>query len=200
MREGVTLLDPQSAYFSYDTHFSQDIILHPHVVLGPGVTIEKGAEILSFCRLSDTHVGPKAVIGPFAHLRGGVQLQEGAEIGNFVEVKKSTFGPKAKAKHLSYIGDAEVGAKANIGAGTITCNYDGQNKFKTRIGDGAFIGSNSSLIAPLSIGEYAIVGAGSVVTEDVKERALAVARATQTTVDEGADKFREKRFKNKEVS
>src|SRR3989338_500415 len=199
MREGVTLLDPQSTYLSYDTQLAQDVTLHPHVVLGPGVKIEKGAEILSFCRLSGTHVGGNVVVGPFAHLRDGVYLQEGVEIGNFVEVKKSTFGPKAKAKHLSYIGDTEVGAKANIGAGTITCNYDGHKKHKTKIGEGVFIGSNCSLIAPLSIGEYAIVAAGSVVTEDVKERALAIGRALQTTVEKGADRLREKILKKKEA-
>lgn len=200
MREGVTLLDPQSTYLSYDTELAHDITLHPHVVLGPGVKIEKGVEILSFCRLSDTHVCENGVVGPFAHLRGGVYLQEGAEIGNFVEVKKSTFGVKAKAKHLSYIGDAEVGTKANIGAGTITCNYDGHNKHKTQIGEGVFVGSNSSLIAPLSIDDYAIVGAGSVVTENVKGRALVIARTLQTTINEGADRFREKRLKKKEAS
>ncbi|MBL8676869.1 MAG: bifunctional UDP-N-acetylglucosamine diphosphorylase/glucosamine-1-phosphate N-acetyltransferase GlmU, partial [Alphaproteobacteria bacterium] len=199
MEKGVTLLDPQTIYFSYDTQVEQDVILHPHVVLGTGVTLEKGVEILSFCKLADSHVGPNVVVGPFAHLRGGVSLQEGAEIGNFVEIKKSTFGPKAKAKHLSYIGDAEVGPKANIGAGTITCNYDGLNKFKTEIGEGVFIGSNSSLIAPLSIGDYAIVGAGSVVTQSVEGRALAVARAPQTIFEGGADKFRDKRKLRKDT-
>lgn len=199
MEEGVTLLDPQTIYFSYDTQVEQDVTLHPHVVLGTGVSLKKGAEILSFCKLSDSYVGPNVVVGPFAHLRGGVSLQEGAEIGNFVEIKKSTFGPKAKAKHLSYVGDANVGSKANIGAGTITCNYDGLNKFKTEIGEGVFIGSNSSLIAPLSIGDYAIVGAGSVITQSVEGRALAVTRAQQTTLEDGADKFRDKRRLRKDI-
>ncbi|OJW54009.1 MAG: UDP-N-acetylglucosamine diphosphorylase/glucosamine-1-phosphate N-acetyltransferase [Alphaproteobacteria bacterium 41-28] len=199
MAEGVTLMDPKTIYFSYDTKLASDVTLHPHVIFGPGVEIEKGAEILSFCRLSESHVGPYALVGPFAHLRGGVHLQEKAEIGNFVEVKKSTFGPKAKAKHLSYIGDADIGSQANIGAGTITCNYDGFSKFKTQIGEGVFIGSNSSLVAPLSIGDYAIIGAGSVVTQDVESRALAIARGNQSTFDKGADKFREKRKKGKDL-
>ncbi len=197
MTEGATLMDPKTIYFSYDTKLAPDVTLHPYVVLGPGVKIEKGAEILSFCRLGDTYVGSEAVVGPFAHLRGGVHLQEKVEIGNFVEVKKSTFGIKAKAKHLSYIGDADIGSQANIGAGTITCNYDGFSKFKTQIGEGVFIGSNSSLVAPLSIGDYAIVGAGSVVTQNVESRALAVARGNQIAHDRGADKFREKRTKRK---
>ena len=197
MTEGVTLVDPKTTYFSYDTKFAPDVTIHPCVVLGPGVVIEQDAEILPFCRLSDTHVGFHARVGPFAHLRGGVHLQEKAEIGNFMEVKNSTFGPHAKAKHLSYIGDADIGAQANIGAGTITCNYDGFSKFKTKIGEGVFVGSNSSLIAPLSIGDYAIVGAGSVVTQDVESRALAIARGRQTTLEKGADKFREKRQKGK---
>jgi bifunctional UDP-N-acetylglucosamine pyrophosphorylase/glucosamine-1-phosphate N-acetyltransferase len=199
MEEGVTLIDPQTVYFSYDTQVERDVTLHPHIVLGTGVTLQKGAEVLSFCKLSDSDVGPNVVVGPFAHLRGGVLLQEGAEIGNFVEIKKSTFGPKAKAKHLSYIGDADVGSKANIGAGTITCNYDGMNKFKTEIGEGVFIGSNSSLIAPLSIGDYAIVGAGSVVTQNIEGHALAIARAPQTTLEDGADKFRDKRKLRKDI-
>lgn len=198
MTEGVTLVDPTTVYFSYDTKFSSDITLHPCVVLGPGVVLEKGAEILPFCRLSETYVGPQAIVGPFAHLRGGVCLQEKAEIGNFVEVKKSTFGSKAKAKHLSYIGDAEIGPQSNIGAGTITCNYDGFKKSKTYIGEGVFIGSNSSLVAPLTIGDYAIVGAGSVVVKDVESRALALARSNQTILENGADMFREKRQTRKD--
>jgi bifunctional UDP-N-acetylglucosamine pyrophosphorylase/glucosamine-1-phosphate N-acetyltransferase len=192
MTAGVTLKDPHHIYFSYDTQLASDVTLHSFVILGPGVVIEKGAEILPFCQLSNTHVGPRSVIGPFAHLRGGVRLQDEVEIGNFVEVKKSTFGSKSKAKHLSYIGDAEVGAETNIGAGTITCNYNGFKKSKTNIGEGVFIGSNSCLIAPVSIGDYAIVGAGSVVTQNVESHALALARGKQTTFEKGADTFREK--------
>jgi len=198
MTGGVTLVDPKTTYFSYDTKVASDVCLHPCVVLGPGVVIEKGAEIFSFCKLSETHVGPHVHVGPFAHLRGGVVLEEHVEIGNFVEVKQATFNAKAKAKHLSYIGDTEVGPKANIGAGTITCNYDGVNKSKTYIGEGVFIGSNSSLIAPLSIGDYAIVGAGSVITQDVESRSLAIARSEQIIRENGADKLREKRQKRKD--
>ncbi|MBA3813748.1 MAG: bifunctional UDP-N-acetylglucosamine diphosphorylase/glucosamine-1-phosphate N-acetyltransferase GlmU [Alphaproteobacteria bacterium] len=198
MTAGVTLMDPNQVYLSYDTTIESDVTIHPFVVLGTGVEIEKGAEILSFCQLSDTHVGPQAVVGPFARLRGGVQLSERAEVGNFVEVKNSTFGSKAKAKHLSYIGDTQVGSKANIGAGTITCNYDGFSKFKTHIGEGVFIGSNSSLIAPLSIGDNAIIGAGSVITKDIESGALGVARGKQINLEKGAIKFREVRKKRKE--
>ena len=199
MTEGVTLIDPKTIYFSYDTKVDSDVTLHPCVVLEPGVVIDKGAKILSFCRLGDTHVGPQVTVGPFAHLRGGVHLQENVEIGNFVEVKKSTFGPKSKAKHLSYIGDTNIGSKANIGAGTITCNYDGFSKFETQIGDGVSIGSNSSLIAPLSIGDYAIVGAGSVITQNVESRALVLTRSPQTALEKGADKFRAKRQTRKDL-
>ncbi len=197
---GVTLKDPQHVYLSFDTRLSPDVTLHPFVILRPGVTIESGAEVFSFCQLSDTHVGPHARIGPFAHLRGGVELQEKAEIGNFVEVKKSTFGVRAKAKHLSYIGDTHVGNQANIGAGTITCNYDGFRKSKTHIGQGVFIGSNSSLIAPLSIGDFAMVAAGSVITQDVESGDLAVAREKQTVIAKGADRFRRKHQKEKDYS
>jgi bifunctional UDP-N-acetylglucosamine pyrophosphorylase/glucosamine-1-phosphate N-acetyltransferase len=199
MSMGVTLIDPKTIYFSYDTKLESDVTIHPFVVMGSKVSIQKGAEILSFCKLSDSQIGPQAVVGPFAHLRGGVILEQKAEVGNFVEVKKSTFGQKAKAKHLSYIGDTEVGSESNIGAGTITCNYDGFQKSKTKIGSGVFIGSNSSLVAPLSIGDFAIVGAGSVVTQDVDSRHLALARSEQKTFENGADKFREKRKKRKDL-
>jgi bifunctional UDP-N-acetylglucosamine pyrophosphorylase/glucosamine-1-phosphate N-acetyltransferase len=193
MTNGVTLIDPQTVYLSYDTHLESDVILHPCVVLSPGVKIEKGAEILPFCRMSETHIESRAVVGPFAHLRGGVHLHEKAEIGNFVEAKNVTFGPQAKAKHLSYIGDATIGTKSNIGAGTITCNYDGFSKFKTHIGEGVFIGSNSCLVAPLTIGDETIVGAGSVVTQDVEKGTLVIARSQQINLEQGAQKFREKR-------
>jgi len=200
LKEGVTLHDPSTTYFSYDTQLSADVTLHPCVVFGSGVRLEKGAEVLPFCYLSETHVGPYAKVGPFARLRGGVELQEKAEIGNFVEAKKSVFGPKAKAKHLSYIGDAEIGPQANIGAGTITCNYDGFKKAKTYIGEGAFIGSNSALVAPVSVGKHAIVGAGSVITQDVASDDLACARASQTAIPEGAKRFRIKRQKEKDTA
>lgn len=195
MTAGVTLVDPTQVYLSYDTQLESDVTLHPFVVLSPGVKIAKGAEILPFCQMSDTTIGERAVVGPFARLRGGVQLHEAAEVGNFVEAKNSTFEHKAKAKHLSYVGDTHVGTKANIGAGTITCNYDGFNKTKTIIGNGAFIGSNSSLVAPLSIGDNAIVAAGSVVTQDIESNAMAIARGKQVNLEKGAVKFREKRKK-----
>jgi len=198
MTEGVTFIDPHHTYLSYDTNLESDVTLHPFVVLGTGVTIEKGAEVLPFCRLSDTTVGSRASVGPFAHLRGGTYLQERTEIGNFVEVKNSTVGPEAKVKHLSYIGDTDIGSKTNVGAGTITCNYDGFSKFKTQIGNGVSIGSNSSLIAPLSIGDYAIVGAGSVITQDVESDTLVIARSKQINIEKGAIKFREKREKRKD--
>lgn len=199
MTEGVTLIEPHQVYLSYDTELESDVTIHPYVVLGPNVKIKKGAEILSFCQLTDTTIGPQAIVGPFARLRGGVDLQEKAEVGNFVEVKNSTFGPRAKVKHLSYIGDAHLGSKTNIGAGTITCNYDGFNKFKTHIGESVLIGSNTSLIAPLTIGDYAIVGAGSVITEDVESGTLAITRSQQINRDKGAVKFREIRQKQKEI-
>ncbi len=198
MAEGVTLIDPQTTYFSYDTKIASDITIHPCVVLGPGVVIEKGAEIFSFCQISNSYIGPQTRVGPFAHLRGGVHLEEQAEIGNFVEVKKSRFRLKAKAKHLSYIGDADIGSKTNIGAGAITCNYDGFQKYETRIGESTFIGSNTSLIAPISIGDHVIVGAGSVVNQDIKNRDLVVARSQAKTFENGADKFRDKRLKRKD--
>jgi bifunctional UDP-N-acetylglucosamine pyrophosphorylase/glucosamine-1-phosphate N-acetyltransferase len=199
MAEGVTLVDPQTIYLSFDTQFESDVILHPFVVLGTNVKIEKGAQILSFCKLSHTLVGPQSLVGPFAHLRGGVHLHEGAEVGNFVEVKKSVFGKKAKAKHLSYIGDTTMGAKANVGAGTITCNYDGYRKFQTTIGEGVFIGSNSSLVAPVTIGDYAIVGAGSVITKNIESYDLGIARGKQINLEKGATKVREKRNTREEV-
>jgi bifunctional UDP-N-acetylglucosamine pyrophosphorylase / glucosamine-1-phosphate N-acetyltransferase len=198
MNEGVTLLDPQTTYFSYDTKIASDVRIHPCVVFGPEVVIEKGAEILSFCQISKAFIGPHALVGPFAHLRGGVHLEEEVEIGNFVEVKKSRFRSKAKAKHLSYIGDADVGSKTNVGAGTITCNYDGFNKFETRIGENVSIGSNSSLVAPLSIGDDAIIGAGSVITQNIKSRDLVISRSEQKAFEKGADKYREKRVKGKD--
>jgi bifunctional UDP-N-acetylglucosamine pyrophosphorylase/glucosamine-1-phosphate N-acetyltransferase len=199
MMLGATLKDPKSVYFSYDTKVSADVTIHPSVVFGPGVVVETGAEIFPFCHISEAHLGPSTKVGPFAHLRGGVDLQNNAEIGNFVEIKKSTFSAYAKAKHLSYIGDAEIGSNANIGAGTITCNYDGFLKSKTSIGEGAFIGSNSALVAPLSIGDYAIVAAGSVVTKDVESQALVIARSEQTSVPKGAETFRANRQKKKDT-
>ncbi|MEB3701429.1 Bifunctional UDP-N-acetylglucosamine diphosphorylase/glucosamine-1-phosphate N-acetyltransferase GlmU [Candidatus Bealeia paramacronuclearis] len=199
MAEGVTLRDPASTYFSYDTDIAHDVTIHPGVVFGSGVKIETGAEILPYCRISESHIGPWAVVGPFAHLRPGTKLEEKAEVGNFVEVKKSTFRKGAKAKHLSYVGDTDVGEKANIGAGTITANYDGFSKFKTKIGAHVLIGSNSTLVAPVDVEAGAIVGAGSVITEDVPQDTLALARGRQVNLEGRAKLFRDEHQKKKEA-
>jgi bifunctional UDP-N-acetylglucosamine pyrophosphorylase/glucosamine-1-phosphate N-acetyltransferase len=179
MKAGVTLKDPGTVYFSWDTQIAQDVVIEPNVVFGPGVTIEQGATIHAFSHIEGAHIGPNVSVGPFARLRPGADLAEGSKVGNFVEVKNAKVGKGAKLQHLSYVGDADVGAKANLGAGTITCNYDGVNKARTVIGEGAFIGSNSSLVAPVTIGDRAYVGSGSVITKDVEPDALAVGRARQ---------------------
>ena len=181
MVDGVTLTDPSSVSFSYDTKLGQDVIVEPNVVFGPGVTVESGATIRAFSHLEGCTVAADAIIGPYARLRPGAEIGMGARIGNFVEVKNATFGAGAKANHLSYVGDASVGEKANIGAGTITCNYDGFLKYKTEIGDEAFIGSNTALVAPVSVGARATVGAGSVIVENVGDDDLAIARGKQAT-------------------
>jgi bifunctional UDP-N-acetylglucosamine pyrophosphorylase/glucosamine-1-phosphate N-acetyltransferase len=192
MAEGATLIDPESVWFSFDTVLGRDVLIEPHVVIGPGVRIADGATIRAFSHLEGAVVGEGAEVGPFARLRPGAELGPRSKVGNFVEVKKATLGENAKANHLSYIGDAEVGAGANIGAGTITCNYDGFFKYRTVIGEGAFVGSNSSLVAPVHIGAGAIVGAGSVVTRDVGPEALAVTRAEQKQLSGWATRFRER--------
>ena len=180
MDGGVTMIAPETVFLCADTKFGKDVTIEPNVVIGPGVTIEDGALIRAFSHLEGAHVGKGARVGPFARLRPGADLGKDVHIGNFVEVKAAKIEAGAKANHLSYIGDARVGEGANIGAGTITCNYDGVAKHHTDIGAGAFIGSNSSLVAPVKIGDGAYVGSGSVVTKDVPADALAVARATQT--------------------
>ncbi|RED13804.1 bifunctional UDP-N-acetylglucosamine diphosphorylase/glucosamine-1-phosphate N-acetyltransferase GlmU [Pontivivens insulae] len=179
MDNGVTLQSPDTTYFSFDTHIGPDTVVGPHVVFGPGVTVENGAEIRAFSHLEDCHVARGAQIGPYARLRPGAELQEGARVGNFCEIKNAVVEPGAKVNHLTYIGDARVGEKANIGAGTITCNYDGVFKHHTDIGAGAFIGSNSALVAPVSIAQGGYVASGSVVTSDVGPGDLAIARARQ---------------------
>lgn len=176
MEGGATLTDPQSVYFSWDTRTGRDVHIGPNVVFGPGVEICDGAEILPFCHIEGARIGNGARIGPFARLRPGTRIESEAHIGNFVEIKKSTIGSGVKAGHLAYIGDSEVGAHSNIGAGAITCNYDGYDKHKTVIGEKVFIGSDSTLVAPVSIGDGAYVAAGSTVTSDVPGGALAVAR------------------------
>ncbi len=176
---GVTFIAPETVFLSADTKFGKDVVVEPYVVFGDKVTIEDGAVIHSFSHLVGAHVGKGASVGPFARLRPGTRLGDGARIGNFVEVKEAAIEAGAKANHLSYIGDATVGADANIGAGTITCNYDGAEKHRTEIGKGAFIGSNSALVAPVEIGAGAYVGSGSVITKDVPAGALALARGRQ---------------------
>ena len=196
MVEGATLIAPETVFLSCDAKIGRDVLIEPHVVIGPGVTIEDGAVVHAFSHLEGARIGVGAAVGPYARLRPGADLAEGAKIGNFVEVKKATIEAGAKVNHLSYIGDARVGAKANIGAGTITCNYDGFDKFKTDIGAGAFIGSNSSLVAPVRIGDGAYVGSGSVITRDVEPDALAVARGRQEARAGWAKAFRERKKKS----
>ena len=190
LEQGATLIDPESVWFSADTELGRDCTIEPHVVFGPGVKIADGATIRAFSHIEGATISTGCVVGPFARLRPGAVLGEGAKVGNFVEVKKAELGKGARANHLSYIGDASVGEKANIGAGTITCNFDGFGKYRTEIGAGAFIGSNTALVAPVSIGEGAIVGAGSVVTKDVAADELAIARGEQRGLAGWAARFR----------
>ncbi len=197
MAEGATLLDPTTVWFSHDTKLGRDVTIGPAVFFGPGVEIGDGAEILAFSHLVGARIARGARIGPFARLRRGADIGEGAHIGNFVEVKNARIEQGAKANHLSYIGDARVGAKANVGAGAITCNYDGFVKAMTDIGAGAFIGSNTALVAPVKIGAGAFVAAGSVVTRDVPADALAVARGHQEHRPGWAKAFRAVRAKAK---
>lgn len=192
MHAGVTLVAPETVFLSFDTEIGADTLVEPHVVFGPGVTVVGGATIRAFSHLEGARIAAGCEVGPYARLRPGTVLCEGAKIGNFVETKKAVLGPGAKANHLTYLGDAEIGARANVGAGTITCNYDGFFKYRTVIGDGAFIGSNSALVAPVAIGAGAIVGAGSVVTRDVEADALALVRAPQDNKPGWAARFREK--------
>ncbi|HEX7930839.1 MAG TPA: bifunctional UDP-N-acetylglucosamine diphosphorylase/glucosamine-1-phosphate N-acetyltransferase GlmU [Sphingomicrobium sp.] len=192
LQDGATLIDPESVWFAADTKLGRDVTVEPHVVFGPGVEVADGATIKAFSHIEGATIATKAVIGPFARLRPGAKIGEKAKVGNFVEVKKAVLGPGAKANHLSYIGDADVGADANIGAGTITCNYDGFGKYNTVIGEGAFIGSNTALVAPVTVGPGAIVGAGSVITKDVAPDSLAVERGEQRGISGWAKRFREK--------
>jgi bifunctional UDP-N-acetylglucosamine pyrophosphorylase / glucosamine-1-phosphate N-acetyltransferase len=187
---GVTMVAPETVYFSADTKLGRDVVIEPHVVFGPGVVVEDDAVIHSFSHLAGAHVGKGASVGPFARLRPGTRLGEGARIGNFVEVKEAVIEAGAKANHLTYIGDARVGADANVGAGTITCNYDGAAKHRTEIGKGAFIGSNSALVAPVKIGDGAYIGSGSVITQDVPADALALGRARQVVKEGWATRLR----------
>lgn len=193
LESGVTLVAPETVFFSTDTRLGRDVIVEPNVVFGPGVVVKDGATIRAFSHLEGAEVGEGASVGPYARLRPGTKLGANTRIGNFVEVKAATFGDGAKANHLSYVGDASVGANANIGAGTITCNYDGYGKHRTEIGDGAFVGSNSALVAPVSIGNGAYVGSGSVITENVPADALALGRGRQAVKEGWAKAERERR-------
>jgi bifunctional UDP-N-acetylglucosamine pyrophosphorylase/glucosamine-1-phosphate N-acetyltransferase len=193
MRNGATLVAPETVFFSADTEIGRDVTIEPHVVFGPGVVVEDGAVIHSFSHLEGAHVGKGVSVGPFARLRPGANLQEGAKVGNFVEIKAAEIGRGAKVNHLSYIGDASVGAACNIGAGTITCNYDGYSKHRTEIGANAFIGTNSSLVAPVKVGAGAYIGSGSVITEDVAPDALALGRGRQVEKPGWAKDFRDSR-------
>ena len=183
MENGATLTAPETVFFAHDTHLGRDVVVEPHVVFGPEVTVESGATIRAFSHLEGCHVSEGCVIGPYARLRPGAELDRGVRVGNFVEVKAAQVAEGAKINHLSYIGDAEVGARANIGAGTITCNYDGVFKHRTVIGADAFIGSNTALVAPVRVGDGAMTGSGSVVTQDVPDGALALGRSKQVNKD-----------------
>ena len=194
---GASLLAPETVWFSWDTELGRDVTVGQNVVFGPGVTVADHATIHAFCHLEGASVGPRAEVGPYARLRPGAVLEEKAKVGNFVEVKKARLGKGAKANHLSYIGDADVGEGANIGAGTITCNYDGYFKYQTVIGPRAFIGSNSALVAPVRIGADAIVAAGSAVTRDVADGELRLVRADQMVKPGWADRFHDAMKKKK---
>lgn len=191
LEKGVTFMAPDTVFLSWDTQIEQDVTIEPNVVFAPGVKVERGARIRAFSHLEGAHVGPECEVGPYARLRPGAVLKAKAKIGNFVEVKKTTIGEGAKANHLAYLGDGEIGAYANIGAGTIFCNYDGYFKHKTEIGAGAFVGSNSALVAPVTIGKGAMIGSGSVITEDVDGDALALARGHQSAKPGWAKRFRD---------
>jgi bifunctional UDP-N-acetylglucosamine pyrophosphorylase/glucosamine-1-phosphate N-acetyltransferase len=200
MREGATLIAPETVWLSYDTKIGRDVIIEPNVFFDLGVTVEDGAEIKANCHFERARIGLGARVGPFARLRPGAVLGSKVHVGNFVEVKNSTLGVGAKANHLSYVGDGTVGAGANIGAGTIFCNYDGFTKHRTEVGEGAFIGSNTSLVAPVKIGDGAYIGSGSVITKNVPNDALALERSTQQERPGWAAKFRTMMAKRKAKS
>jgi bifunctional UDP-N-acetylglucosamine pyrophosphorylase/glucosamine-1-phosphate N-acetyltransferase len=192
MVDGVSMVAPETVFLSYDTEIGRDATIEPNVVFGPGVTVESGAVIHSFSHLEGAHVGADAEIGPYARLRPGAKLGAGSKVGNFTEIKKAEVGAGAKVNHLSYIGDAFIGAHTNVGAGTITCNYDGINKHITRIGTDAFIGSNTSLVAPVTVGNGAYIASGSVITVDVPDDAVAFGRARQENKEGRAVLIRER--------
>ena len=182
LRLGVKMVGPETIYFSIDTKIGKNVTIEPYVVFGTKVKIGNNVTIKSFSHLENCKVENKVEIGPYARIRPGVILKEGSKVGNFVEIKKSTLGKKSKVNHLTYIGDTTIGKSVNVGAGTITCNYDGIKKNKTKIKDNVFIGSNSSLVAPLTIEEGSLIGAGSVITKNVKKKSLALTRSIQTEI------------------
>ena len=182
IKSGVKMIGPETIFFSEDTKVGNNVVINPYVVIGKKVKIGNNVTINSFSHLEDCKIENKVDVGPYARIRPGVILRENSKVGNFVEIKKSTIGKKSKVSHLSYIGDSEIGDGVNIGAGTITCNYDGIKKSKTKIKDNVFIGSNSSLVAPITINKNSIVGAGSVITKNVKQGSLALTRPVQTEV------------------
>ena len=182
MEQGVTLKSPETVFLSADTKFGQNIIIYPYVVIGQKVKIGSNVEILPFSHIENATLETNVRVGPFSRIRPGSFLSKGSRVGNFVEIKKSKVGKNSKIPHLSYVGDSFIGKNVNIGAGTITCNYDGKKKNKTKILDGAFIGSNAALVAPVKIGKKSVVGAGSVITKNVKDKSLALTRANQVEV------------------
>ncbi|RZI45522.1 bifunctional UDP-N-acetylglucosamine diphosphorylase/glucosamine-1-phosphate N-acetyltransferase GlmU [Candidatus Finniella inopinata] len=190
MDQGVTLRQPETIFLSFDTKIGQDSCIGPFATFGPGVQLAHNVTVLPFCHLENTSAEPDVIIGPFAHCRGGTFLQHGTQLGNFVEVKGSQLGPNVKAKHLSYIGDATIGADTNVGAGTVTCNYNGFEKFKTTIGANVMVGGNTCLVAPLTIGDGVLIAAGSTITKDVPSDALAIGRPQQVNKPQGAKIFR----------
>ena len=179
IKKGVKLISPESIYLSSDTKFGKNVLIEPYVVIGEDVKIGNNVKILSFSYIEKTKIGNNVTIGPFARLRPDTILEDNSRIGNFVEIKKSKIGKNSKVSHLSYIGDSILGKNVNVGAGTITCNYDGKNKYKTKILDNAFIGSNTSLVAPVKIGKNTVIGAGSTITKNVKDNTLALSRVSQ---------------------
>jgi bifunctional UDP-N-acetylglucosamine pyrophosphorylase/glucosamine-1-phosphate N-acetyltransferase len=197
MLNGATLIDPASVFFCADTVIGQDVVIEPNVFFGPGVSVADNVTIHAYSHIAGAHIGHSAEIGPFARLRKGTQLHEKTVIGNFVEIKNTTLRSGAKAKHLTYLGDADVGEKSNIGAGSITCNYDGFMKYKTVIGKEAFVGSNTILLPPVTIGNGAYTGAGSIIGKDVPDNALGITRAPQINKDGWAPEFRQKKMKEK---
>jgi bifunctional UDP-N-acetylglucosamine pyrophosphorylase/glucosamine-1-phosphate N-acetyltransferase len=190
MTAGVTLVAPETVFLQADTSIARDVVIEPNVFFGPGVTVEPGAHIRSFCHIEGARIGPGAIIGPFARLRPGARLGEQVHIGNFVEVKNAELGPGVKANHLAYLGDASIGEGTNVGAGTITCNYDGARKHRTEIGPNAFIGTNTSLVAPVTVGAGAYIGSGSVITDDVPADAPALGRGRQVVKENWAKAHR----------